>query len=273
MKVTCEFCNGYYDETQETCPSCGAPNPHLKRVSSDTPTTIEELKEWYANSNLPPEDVTRFFIGRNFTGAKAYGIYKNETSGKFIVYKNKSDGSRVIHYEGYDELYAVNEIYMKIKETMLSQKEHASYHSTEDDEEAKRRRAQAEAQRIAYMNMENKSFFRRFGIRKIIIAFVIIQFVFELLVFSGVSCVNCTSFGMFSPVFHQVLNNSDSAYTETYHYYNNILNDDPDDDDDWWDSSDDSSSSSWDSDWDSDWDSSWDSSWDSDWGTDWDSDW
>ena len=26
------------------------------------PTTIEELKEWYRLKNLPPENVTRFFI-------------------------------------------------------------------------------------------------------------------------------------------------------------------------------------------------------------------
>lgn len=53
------------------------------------PKTIEELKQWYIDRNLPPESVTRFFIGSNYKGAKAFGIYKDDITDKIVVYKNK----------------------------------------------------------------------------------------------------------------------------------------------------------------------------------------
>ena len=76
---------------------------------------IEELKQWYEDRKIPPERVTRFFIGSNYKGAKAFGIYKDEVTDKCVVYKNKADGSRSIRYEGMDEAYAVNELYKKLK--------------------------------------------------------------------------------------------------------------------------------------------------------------
>lgn len=86
------------------------------------PRTIEELKQWYIDKNLPSESVTRFFIGSNYRGAKAFGIYKDESTGKCVVYKNKADGSRSIRYEGMDEAYAVNELYKKLKSEIYNQK-------------------------------------------------------------------------------------------------------------------------------------------------------
>ena len=86
------------------------------------PKTIVELQQWYRDRNLPDENVTRFFIGKNYTNPKAFGIYKNEENGNFIVYKNKSNGERAIHYEGPDEEYAVNELYLKLKEEIANQK-------------------------------------------------------------------------------------------------------------------------------------------------------
>ena len=106
-QVKCEFCGAYIDETAEKCPNCGAVNTNFKRIVSDTPRTIEELKEWYMARKLPPESVTRFFIGKNVEEPKAFGIYKDGSN--FIVYKNKADGSRAIRYKGTDEDYAVND--------------------------------------------------------------------------------------------------------------------------------------------------------------------
>ena len=62
---------------------------------------------------------TRFFIGKNYTGARAFGIFK-DANNLVTVYKNKNDGSRVIHYQGGDEDYAVNEIYLKLKDKIAS---------------------------------------------------------------------------------------------------------------------------------------------------------
>lgn len=122
MKVRCEYCNGYIDESESKCPTCGAPNNNYKRVGNQVPTTISELEEWYKEHNLPPYETTRFFIGIDYKDPKAFGIYKDDKTGKFIVYKNKDTGERKIRYEGKDEKYAVNELYMKLKEEILNQK-------------------------------------------------------------------------------------------------------------------------------------------------------
>ena len=57
----------------------------------------------------------------NYQQPRAFGIYQNE-KGEFIVYKNKDNGQRAIRYQGTDEAYAVNELYMKLKEEILNQK-------------------------------------------------------------------------------------------------------------------------------------------------------
>ena len=54
-----------------------------------------------------------FFIGKDIKEPKAFGIYKN-SAGDFVVYKNKSNGERVIRYQGTDEGYAVNELYQRL---------------------------------------------------------------------------------------------------------------------------------------------------------------
>lgn len=120
MEVKCDYCNGNFDDTLENCPHCGAQNNHIRRMADATPKTIAELKQWYIDRKLPPYDVTRFFIGENYTKPRAFGIY--EENGKFIVYKNKDNGERAIRYEGTDEAYAVNELYLKLKSEILNQK-------------------------------------------------------------------------------------------------------------------------------------------------------
>ena len=61
-----------------------------------------------------PLEKMRFFIGINELSPRAFGIYRE--GDRFIVYKNKSDGSRAVRYEGPDEAYAVNELYLKLLE-------------------------------------------------------------------------------------------------------------------------------------------------------------
>ena len=119
-KVQCKYCGSYIEDTLEVCDVCGAKNEFHRRLTNDTPKTIEELKSWYIARNLPPEETTRFFISKDIREPKAFGIY--EKHGKFIVYKNKANGQRAIRYEGTDEAYAVNELYLKLKEEILRQK-------------------------------------------------------------------------------------------------------------------------------------------------------
>ena len=119
-KVQCEYCGSYIEDTLENFDLCGAINENHQRAAKDTPQTIEELKQWYIDRKLPPEETTRFFIGKNIKEPKAFGIYQE--GNRFVVYKNKANGTRAIRYEGTDEAYAVNELYLRLKEEILHQK-------------------------------------------------------------------------------------------------------------------------------------------------------
>lgn len=138
MKVVCEYCGGYIDSSNEMCPNCGATNTHLVRTASDTPKTIEELQAWYRARNLPPAHITRYFIGVDCLEPKAFGIYRTSDN-KVVVYKNDASGNRKIRYEGHDEAYGVNELYLKLKESILKQKAHNQNGRLLSPEEARAR--------------------------------------------------------------------------------------------------------------------------------------
>ena len=123
MKVKCDYCGQLIDENLPTCPNCGGSLSTSNRVAGGQPKTIEELQKWYTDHNLPPERITRFFIGKDIKEPKAFGIYKN-SNGDFVVYKNKSTGERAVRYEGADEGYAVNELYQRLKAEIADQKAH-----------------------------------------------------------------------------------------------------------------------------------------------------
>ncbi len=57
----------------------------------------------------------RFFIGEDRKEAKCFGIYEDE-QGYFIVYKNKSDGSRAVRYKGRSEAEASRILFEKLDE-------------------------------------------------------------------------------------------------------------------------------------------------------------
>ncbi len=125
MHNQCEYCGAEYDEKDTQCPQCGAPITSKTQSNIQKPTTISELKQWYIDRKLPSEDVTRFYIGKDYKGKRAFGIYQDEQTGKFVVYKNKDTGERAIRYEGYDEATAVNELYLRLKQEIRNQKNHA----------------------------------------------------------------------------------------------------------------------------------------------------
>ena len=246
MEVKCEYCGSLIPDDVATCPNCGAPNENMHRAADGTPKTIEELKAWYQKMNLPPAEVTRFFIGQNYLGPKAYGIYKDRDN--FIVYKNKSDGTKVIRYKGKDEDYAVNELYLKLKAEILHQKS-------------------GQTQRQAPPNYNRK--LPKSTPKKIWKILIIIAAIFLMIIMIS----RC---GVFFPMIFTGSGTSNSYWhnydtgSDYYDSYDNDYSYDYDYDYDY------DSNDSWDS-WDSDWDSdySWDSndSWDSDWASDWDSDW
>lgn len=121
MQVKCDYCGSMVDEKSTSCPNCGAALNGVNRFAGGQPRTIEELKAWYVSRNLPSEEVTRFFIGKDVREPRAFGIYQNAL-GDFVVYKNKSDGQRAIRYQGSDEAYAVNELYQRLRAEIADQK-------------------------------------------------------------------------------------------------------------------------------------------------------
>ena len=254
MRIKCEFCDSFIDDSDEKCPYCGAVNNNLARSGSGIPKTIEELRA-FANSHHLPLDEMHYYLGENYKGPKAIGIYKDDDTGNFVVYKNKSDGSRAVRYEGKDEAYAVNEVYQKMHTDVMNRK----------------------AQKIAGSNSQTSSSSHSSpstsggGFKRIILYIAIAMIV--LLIF-GRSCGGCIMGSAANSFFN---NNYGSGYTQDYDYGSDYGSDyssdygsdygssdwDDDSNDSWW------SDDSWDSsDW--DWDSgdSWDfgdSDWDSDW--------
>ena len=143
-KKTCPACGAPVSPGDEFCGFCGALIPRNKAVGQteqasaaavqaapaaegvrekrrvQTPQTVEELLAFCERHELPLSKM-RFFIGLDYPGAKAYGIFKDK-NGDFVVYKNKADGSRAVRYRGPDEAYAVNELFQKLKDEASGQR-------------------------------------------------------------------------------------------------------------------------------------------------------
>lgn len=108
----CDRCGKPIPDDADVCPHCGAEQQEDIRLNK-IPETIDELRAFCEAHQMPLRQM-RFFIGEDYRGARAFGIYKDE-SGNCVVYKNKSDGSRAVRYEGPDEKRAVRELYEKLK--------------------------------------------------------------------------------------------------------------------------------------------------------------
>ncbi len=233
MQIKCDYCGNYIPDTEPVCPNCGAPNNGVKRTADEVPHTIEQLKEYVAKNNIPVDQL-RFFIGVDYKEAKAFGIYKDEDTGNFVVYKNKGDGERAVRYEGKDEAYAVNEIYQKLKEKENDYK----YYTKVRNGEAGPNTSNTGSNR----NNGNKRPSKIKTLITIAIFIIIMFFAFRNGCARNVGCFI----------------GSCSGYESSYDGYDS----DGGGFFDWGDS---------DSDYDSG--SDWDMDWDSDWGGDWDSDW
>mgnify|MGYP004453680269 CR=1 FL=1 len=278
MQVKCKYCGNEISDNDRMCPFCGAPNDKFKRVANGVPITIEELKAWARGKNCPLEDL-RFFIGIDYKEPKAFGIYKDDESGRFVVYKNKADGTRAVRYEGDDEAYAVNEIYMKIKEEALK----ATPKQTVTPNPISKEDRKPKKHKL--------SDFAKTQIELTILLFVIMTalLIGSIIITKTPADTYFENTTSQSKIYHNddirnnyynnsrrtTLDNSiwdnESTYNDNSSSYDYDYDYDYDDSSSW--SSGDSWSSSDNSSWNSDWDSGWDSgsSWSS--GTDWGSDW
>ena len=108
-RLQCEYCGEKFDGKLRRCPHCGGLNKlayqyeinegretALDRAADGgeagavaqpkqgvvKPKTIEELKRFAAEHNLPLRDM-RVHLGEDYSGPKAYGIYRAE-DGRFV---------------------------------------------------------------------------------------------------------------------------------------------------------------------------------------------
>lgn len=191
MKIKCEYCGNFIEDTDETCPNCGAVNDHVMRSADGIPKTIEELKAFCQKKELPLEQM-RFFIGVDYKKPKAFGIYKDD-DGNFVVYKNKGDGTRAERYRGKDEAYAVNEIYQKLKSEIQIRRE--------------KNGAAAHRTGAAHKNSDNAPFWKRFLKRHLgSIVFAVI-FIIVSIIIVGIAS--------------RIPNNGYYSYNGTPYYYQN----------------------------------------------------
>lgn len=305
--MICPHCGSTLQEGSQFCHICGAqlagvmpPPPPMAAVpppasvaavppvppantmsaANQTPRSIAELQACYTAHHLPPEEVTRFFIGKNTYQARAFGVYRNEV-GEFVVYKNKANGQRAIRYQGMDEAHAVEEIYLKLRDEMAQQKAH---NRTQRANSRQRGTSYASTpysnglNRATGISMKKNGCLGRLGFIGIIIAVIIGAVVMSDKVPNGYYRYNGTeyyhqgsSWYRYNPLSDNWLEaesmsdfiTDDNA--DQYRYYNHQgtsfestdwyddgssyddssdYDDDWDDDDDW-----DSGSSDWDSDW------------------------
>lgn len=124
--IRCTFCDNLMRETDLNCPFCGTPHDPVRRSAPGAPQTIYELKN-FANTIGISLERLHFHIGENYKGKCAFGIYKDEKTGNYVVYKNKDNGKRAVRYEGPDEAYAVYEIYQKLKERIALYKKNPNH--------------------------------------------------------------------------------------------------------------------------------------------------
>lgn len=275
MKIKCDYCGQMIDEGLDRCPNCGASISAVNRMASGEPKTIEELKQWYVAHNLPPEETTRFFIGKDIKEPKAFGIYKN-SKGDFVVYKNKASGERAVRYEGSDEGYAVNELYQRLRAEIADQKEHS------------RGRSRSSSGYSRNLNRSSRTS------SDVSIFLVIFTVVLIIIISSAVAIFDKSPnegyyrykgndyyyqdndwyiYDLATDSWDSVWDESELNSTinsDTYRDYRIYDHDGSQfEDSSWYDAGSDDDDSDWDSDssWDSDWDD-WDSG-----GTDWDSDW
>ena len=83
-------------------------------MSKFTVYTIDEIINQAHRLGMPL-DKMRFFPGEDRHEARCFGIYRDD-SGDYIVYKNKSDGSRAVRYKGKDEAKACQIFWDKLED-------------------------------------------------------------------------------------------------------------------------------------------------------------
>ena len=76
---------------------------------------VQSVAELIERTKDMPLERMRFFINEDRREPRCFGIYHDDAIDRWIVYKNKSDGSRAVRYSGPDEAFAAQELWAKIQ--------------------------------------------------------------------------------------------------------------------------------------------------------------
>lgn len=76
---------------------------------------VNSVQELIERTRGMPLERMRFFINEDRQEPRCFGIYHDDEADRWVVYKNKDDGSRAVRYSGPDEGYAANELWMKLQ--------------------------------------------------------------------------------------------------------------------------------------------------------------
>ena len=130
----------------------------------------------------------------DYKGPRAFGIYHDKYLG-YVVYKNKDNGERAIRYQGTDEAYAVNELFMRLKQEILEQKSRnldirsSAYITPKERQELEKEKEESyktfirkeitkeEAERQAYLHYKGEIEYQQ-RVKKTIIAGIIVAAIF-----------------------------------------------------------------------------------------------
>ena len=77
--------------------------------------SINEFKDRAIENNITLED-KRFFVGTDCHEPRCFGIFQDEITDEWVVYKNKSDGTRIERYRGHSEAEACQILWDKLEE-------------------------------------------------------------------------------------------------------------------------------------------------------------
>ena len=115
-KIKCSACGAWINDTADKCSTCHAVNLFKKKIVNK-PKTIDELNIWISQN----EDKIRYSSKENeqIGDKNKFGVYKENDN--FIAYGVDRFGQKTILYKGNDEDYAVNIIYIRLKEDIVAQ--------------------------------------------------------------------------------------------------------------------------------------------------------
>lgn len=142
MRIKCDYCGEYMEDTDVNCKNCGAANEHLMRSADGIPKTIDELLAFCKSKNLPLEQM-RFFIGIDYKEPKAFGFANNNWKSTYDVSDNLEDNYPE-YYKGntYSSDYNVKDFkytdyYKEYQEEKSEEKEDKWNNDWDDDDDWK----------------------------------------------------------------------------------------------------------------------------------------